>query len=145
MFKSLVYVAAVAFAAGLPTVSNAAPAARNYAGIIPQGSNMLMVFANPVAGKEAEFADWYETHMNAMAKLPGMVRIQRLQAVSRQGRPDAAFGYSVLYEYTGDANEMHQRIQAAVKDGKVASPDPRYVAKYDSMVYRAVTPGVVSK
>jgi hypothetical protein len=38
---------------------------------------------------------------------------------------------------------QQQRIQRAVKENKVESPDPRCVAKYDSMVYEAISPGVV--
>jgi hypothetical protein len=142
MPKLKVFAAALALTASIPLMAAAAPAAHNYAGVVPQGSKFLMVFANPVPGKETEFAAWYEKHMHDMIKLPGFVRIQRFQAVKREGRPDPAYGFLVLYEYSGDANVQHQRIQQAVKEGKVASPDPRYVAKYDSMVYEAISPGV---
>jgi hypothetical protein len=142
MSKLKLCAATLALALAIPATVSAAPAPRNYAGVVPQGSNFLMVFANPVPGKETEFAAWYEKHMRDMIKLPGFVRIQRFQAAMREGRPDPAFGFLVLYEYSGDPNIQHQRIQEAVKQGRVESPDPRYVAKYDSMVYRAISPGV---
>ena len=36
-----------------------------------------------------------------------------------------------------------QRFQQAVKEGRVESPDPRDVAQCDSLVYEAISPGVV--
>ena len=145
MSKLKVLAAAFAMAVSIPAMASAAPAPRDYAGLTPEGSNVLMVFANPVPGKETEFAAWYQKHMTDMIKLPGFVRIQRFQAVSREGRPDPTFGFLVLYEYRGDADVQHQRIQAAVQEGRVESPDPRYVAKFDSMVYTAISSGVSSQ
>jgi hypothetical protein len=140
--KLNLFAAALALAVTLPASVLAAPAPRAYAGVVPEGSSLMMVFANPVAGQETAFAAWYENHMREMAKLPGFVRIQRFQATSRQGRPDPAFGFVVLYEFSGDAEKVLGQIPVAVREGRMSAPDPRYVAKTETMVYRAVTPGV---
>ena len=112
-------------------------------GLVPQGNCIFLVFANAVEGKDAEFNIWYDAHAAAITKLPGYVRSQRFIRQSRAGKPDPAFGYVTMYEFSGDPDTVIGGVGKAVKDGLVKSPDPTIVAKLESMVYKASQPGFV--
>ncbi len=78
-------------------------------------TDLFLVFTNPVAGREADFNDWYErTHIREVLAVPGVVSAQRYQVAPMEtpeleGAPSPAppeHGYLVLYELDRDANEV---------------------------------------
>jgi len=85
---------------------------------------VMLVFANPVPGREAEFNDWYtNTHMGDLLQLQGWVGAQRYRIVTTvQPRPTAAgyqHGYVILWDLEEtDANTGLARITAAIAGGK---------------------------
>lgn len=127
--------------AALPLLAAAPAQAHDQVGLVANGNNILFVFANVVEGQEAEFNTWYDKHMQQIMKLPGFVRCQRLLMQSRAGKTDPAFRYVVLYEFKGDPDAVMAALGPAVKEGRLMAPDPRYVLKTESMVYKAIQPG----
>jgi hypothetical protein len=69
-------------------------------------THYLMVLADPVAGREAEFNDWYDNrHLAQVLELDGFVSAQRFR-LGQQKPPagEAASGYLAIYEMeTADA------------------------------------------
>lgn len=107
---------------------------------IASGHNIFMVFANPIEGQDAGFNDWYDRHAKAVVQLPGFLKVQRFRMQPREGRVDPRFRYVIIYEVSGDPSAVHVRIADAVRAGKVESPDKRYVAEFEAMVYGPITP-----
>ncbi len=100
-------------------------------GFVSADSKLLVVFANPGEGKDAEFNVWYDKHMQDFMKLPNFVRVQKFKMLSRKGRPDPAFKYLFLFEFKGDQDASFAQIQAAMKNGGLDVADPTVVAKVD--------------
>ena len=85
---------------------------------------VMLVFANPIPGKEAEFNDWYtNTHMGDLVQLQGWMGAQRFRIVTNvQPRPSAAgytHGYLIIWDLEEtDANAALGRMTAAIGGGK---------------------------
>lgn len=136
--------AAAALALATAAAAPAAKPAAERVGIVPEGTNIMFVFANAVPGQEAEFNTWYNTHMQAIMKLPGFVRCQRFEMQPRKGKADPAFRYVILYEFNGDPDTVIAALGPAVKEGRLQAPDPRYVLKTEGSVYKAIQPGFLA-
>jgi hypothetical protein len=84
----------------------------------------MLVFANPIPGKEAEFNDWYtNTHMGDLVQLQGWMGAQRFRIVTNvQPRPSVAgytHGYLIIWDLEEtDANAALGRMTAAIAGGK---------------------------
>lgn len=123
MSKSLLLVIFALIAAPLPGQwSIGAPGKREG----PPGKHryVMLVFANPIPGREAEFNDWYtNTHMGDLLQLQGWVGAQRFRIVTNvQPRPSAAgymHGYLIIWELEEtDAATALGRMTAAISGGK---------------------------
>jgi hypothetical protein len=85
---------------------------------------VMLVFANPIPGKEAEFNDWYtNTHMGDLVQLQGWMGAQRFRLVTNvQPRPSQAgytHGYLIIWDLEEtDANAALGRMTAAIAGGK---------------------------
>jgi hypothetical protein len=106
-------------------------------GFVAADSKLLVVFANPGEGKEAEFNVWYDKHMQDFMKFPNFVRVQKFKMLARKGRPDPAYKYMFLFEFKGDQDESFAQIQAAMKNGGLDVADPKVVAKIEGSNYGA--------
>jgi hypothetical protein len=122
----------------VPAAAQAAPA---QAGLVPEDSKLLVVFANPVPGQEAGFDAWYDQHMREFMRFPNFVRVQKFRMLSRKGRPDPKFRYMFLFEFKGDQDESFAQIQAALKDGRLQMTDKTVVGEIEGMNYAADGPG----
>jgi hypothetical protein len=112
-------------------------------GLVAQDSKLLVLYANPVEGKETEFLAWYDQHMKDFMKFPNFVKVQRFKMLSRTGRPDPEFKYMFLFEFKGDQNESFAQTQQAIKDGKLPLPPKEIVAKLSASNYGADNEGYV--
>lgn len=66
-------------------------------------SHVLMVMSNPVAGREDEYNEWYDTvHLGEVLQVPGFVAARRYAAgpAVRGGAPP--YGYLSIYEIEAD-------------------------------------------
>lgn len=73
----------------------------------------IIVMSNAVAGREAEFNEWYtKTHILDLLKCPGVVSAQRFKTVESQS-PNAAQRYMARYEVeTSDLAATMAEIQS---------------------------------
>jgi hypothetical protein len=100
---------------GAPGKREAAPGKHRY---------IMLVFANPIPGREAEFNDWYtNTHMGDLVQLQGWMGAQRFRIVTNvQPRPSAAgywHGYLIIWDLEEtEANAALSRMTAAIAGGK---------------------------
>jgi hypothetical protein len=78
------------------------------------GKYRLIVFTEPVAGREAEFNDWYNNqHLSDVVAVPGFVAGQRFRLVQPCGG-EFKQRYLAIYEiesedYAGAVQEMMSR------------------------------------
>jgi len=85
---------------------------------------VMLVFANPIPGREAEFNDWYtNTHMGDLVQLQGWIGAQRFRIVTTvQPRPTSAgygHGYLIIWDLEEtEANAALSRMTAAIAGGK---------------------------
>jgi hypothetical protein len=85
---------------------------------------IMLVFANPIPGREAEFNDWYtNTHMGDLVQLQGWMGAQRFRIVTNvQPRLSGAgygHGYLIIWDLEDtDANPALARMTAAISGGK---------------------------
>jgi hypothetical protein len=79
--------------------------------------NLLLVFSNPVDGREEEFNEWYtHHHLDEILAIDGFVLAQRFRladAAMTRDTPDAPYRYLALYEVAPGALE---RADAALFD-----------------------------
>jgi hypothetical protein len=145
MMKSLAALcAAAAVTIAVPAAAKQDSRAKT-AEMVPVGNNVMMVMANPVPGKDAEFNSWYDGHIRDIMKLPGMIRAQRFKMLSRTGRPDPAFSYIILYEFTGSQDAITAAMGTAAKEGRLAIPDKAFVLKTEASTWNAYMPGFIAK
>ncbi|MET0988116.1 MAG: hypothetical protein ABW034_22185 [Steroidobacteraceae bacterium] len=57
----------------------------------------FVVFLNPIAGKEAEYDAWYDTHIREVAALDGVLSAQRFAMSQTQMHPQQ-YKYAAIYE-----------------------------------------------
>ena len=63
----------------------------------------IIVLSNPVAGREAEFNEWYaKPHIPDVLKCPGVVTAQRFRRVDSRSSPNATHKYVARYEVETD-------------------------------------------
>ena len=88
-----------------------------------------LVFSNPVAGKEDEFNEWYDTtHLPEVLATPGMRAAQRFRLLETEMThnsvlPTPAHRYLLVYEMEGDVEAVMGRIQEAALSGAMQMSD----------------------
>lgn len=94
---------------------------------------VLVVLSNPVAGREAEFNDWYSNqHLADVLKVPGFLSAQRFQLGMEEG--DAAWKYLAIYEF--EANDPAESLAALT--ARAGSPEMVISQAMDMQAYSAV-------
>ncbi len=88
-----------------------------------------VVFSNPVAGKEDEFNQWYDTvHIPELLTVPGMLSATRYALHEAaiyhvQGGVVPDHTYMCIYEIEGDVDAIMGKIRQAVADGRIHMSD----------------------
>ena len=60
---------------------------------------LFVVRSNPIAGREADFNDWYsQVHLPEVLQIDGFLSAQRFRLNDTQMVPGQSFGYMALYE-----------------------------------------------
>lgn len=75
----------------------------------------LIVFTNPVAGREDEYNSWYtDTHLGDVLKIPGIVGAQRFRVAEHQRDPGPhPWQYLAIYECdTDDVRSVIAELKA---------------------------------
>ena len=105
-------------------------------------SSLYVVQANPVAGKEREFEQWYDNqHLQDVIDLPGFVAARRYVRSATQ-REQRALEYHyqslALYEFDGDPRPGLDALTTALANGMELSPalGDRIAVVYDQVSER---------
>jgi hypothetical protein len=116
------------------------------AAAVPAETHYLFVFANPVAGHEAEFNQEYdETHAPDVVSIPGFVSAQRYVYADHQLREVALKKPSYLVVYKIVANDLgavFAEIGQRMKDGRTRPQkwvDPK---SFQNFTYRVSRPTI---
>ena len=86
----------------------------------------LLVFSDPVAGREAEDHKWYaETHLPELLTLPGFVGARRLSRADEgvAGFPGCPQGNVAMYELDGDGEKAIEAMMSASASGELHMSD----------------------
>jgi hypothetical protein len=98
----------------------------------------MLVFTDPVAGREAEYADWYEhTHLPELLALPGFIAAQRW-AKSGTGPavgPACGHGNLAIYELEGDGEKGMAAMMEATTSGALHMSDALDMANVTLWVF----------
>ncbi len=82
----------------------------------------LLVFSNPVAGRESDYNQWYDdVHLAEVAALPGVASAQRFR--QSQVGPQGTFGHLAIYELDGDPADVLAALSAGIADGSIKMSD----------------------
>jgi hypothetical protein len=119
------------------------------------GKNLFLVFTNPVAGKEAEFDDWYnQTHVPDVLDVPGVVSAQRYEVAPVEtpelegvpSPPPPAHTNLAVYELDRDANEVMADFLGRLTSGAMGLSESLDLGSVALSVWRPLgprRPGVV--
>ncbi|MQY31246.1 DUF4286 family protein [Nocardia aurantia] len=88
---------------------------------------LYLVFSNPVAGRDDDFDEWYDTvHVPEVVATPGMVSARRYTVLDTEmsrlaGAP--AHRYLVVYEMDDDPDVVMAKVRAQVATGTMTMHD----------------------
>lgn len=108
------------------------------------GNSYLLVFINPVEGKEQEFNDWYTNiHIHEVCQVKGVLSAQRFRLHKTQLMADQPYKYVAIYGLEhGKETEAVNNLNAATPSMNMAP-----VAQFDlagSMVIESISDLVLS-
>ncbi len=102
---------------------------------------IMMVYTNPVEGKEDEYNEWYSNvHLSEVLGLPGFVGAQRFELTdpSAQGAPPHK--YLAVYELeTDDPNKPSEALNAALVAGELNMSDALDMSNPASAIYGPIS------
>jgi hypothetical protein len=84
-------------------------------------NHLMLVFSNPIEGKEAEFNAWYEgTHIPEMLGTPGVVAAQRYETAQVEGIPTPPQKYLAVYELGDDPTKVMAAVNERGQSGAIS-------------------------
>jgi hypothetical protein len=94
----------------------------------------LLVFTNPVEGKEEGFHDWYDNvHVPDCLRTDGFVAVRRYEVAGEQADTSRLNGaqdtsrpsqrYLAAWELEGDLNEIFRNVGREIKSGRLRMSD----------------------
>ncbi len=103
----------------------------------------LVVMSNPLPGREAEFAQWYqEVHLPEMVALEGFVSARRYRHERTLGDRDA-WSHLAIYEIeTDDIDRVMNGLMTVAEGGQLAMSEAIDRANSYAVVYEASDPVV---
>lgn len=108
---------------------------------------LMMVYTNPVEGREADYNEWYNNvHLGEVLQLPGFVAAQRFAV---EPDPSAADGpahkYLAIYELeTDDPQKPVAAINDALVKGELTMSDAVSMSDPASAIYGPVSDRMTS-
>jgi hypothetical protein len=97
-------------------------------------THKMLVFSNPIEGREAEFNTWYEEiHIPEVLGTPGIVAAQRFELSKGQlpPAPTPPAHYLAVYDIDGDPAEAFAAMVERGKSGEISrgeATDPTSVS-----------------
>ena len=101
----------------------------------------LVVFSNPVEGREDEYNDWYtNTHLHDVMKIPGFVAARRFKLSDGQLPVDTPYKYMAIYEIEADdiKSSLDALIQAST-DGSMEISSTLDMSNLASWAFTPIT------
>lgn len=91
-------------------------------------SALWIVLTNPVAGREAEYNEWYDgRHVRDTLAIPGFLSARRYRVTATEGPEDAGWAYLALYRM--DLERAAEALaEAAARAGGPKMPNPGMLA-----------------
>lgn len=112
------------------------------AGLAGKDRKFLIVLANAGEGKDKEFNEYYDSHVQDYLRyLPMMQRAQRFRVVSRSSKGDPEHKYAIVYEYTGSQHDMARAVRKSISSGEMKLNAPGVVAKIQGNDYEPLDQG----
>ncbi|MEQ8719131.1 MAG: DUF4286 family protein [Acidimicrobiales bacterium] len=107
----------------------------------------LLVFSNPVAGREDEFNDWYDNrHLHDVVAVHGVHAARRFELVDSpmaHGGPSPHM-YLAVYEFDGDLDAIAADMGARSEDGRMPVSDSYDVSTTISSLWAPRGPAVLA-
>jgi len=105
----------------------------------------LIVFSNPVAGREDEYDDWYShRHLGDVLPLPGFRSAQRFKLA--QNEPAAPWKCLAIYEFEADdPAEAVNALTARAETPEMFISDATDLRAYAVAPWAAITENMFSK
>jgi len=98
--------------------------------------SVLVVFSNPVAGREDEYNEWYDnTHIPEVAAVPGVTSATRFNPAVAD--PSGSHGYLALYELDRPGDEVMAELGVRMGDGRINMSDSLDMATIDMKIWTA--------
>jgi hypothetical protein len=91
-------------------------------GVSMTGRHILLVYSNPVEGREDEYNDWYDrVHLSETLKVPGIDTARRYTLVNPGSTQPgtATHKYLAIYELTGDPEEVMTEMSRRLGTGEI--------------------------
>lgn len=88
------------------------------------GNKQFLVFSNPVAGKEAEYNEWYDAvHLPDVLKVPGVCGAQRYELANLDPNNEPAHRYLAIYELDGEPADVMAGLMSRVGTPEMTMSD----------------------
>jgi hypothetical protein len=104
------------------------------------GHYQLLVFSNPVEGREQEYNDWYTNrHIHDIVKLPGFVSAQRFEV-----KGEAPHRYLAIYDMEcADPLATYDELVGLAGSDAVPMSDALDLAGSQALIYEPISGKVV--
>ena len=105
------------------------------------GTKYLLVFSNPVKGKEQEYNEWYTNkHLHDVLTVKGFTAAQRFKLVEDQMSDDNPYKYMAIYEIEGeDVKESLDALADAAAKGKMEISSSLDIQSLANWVFTPIT------
>lgn len=98
----------------------------------------MVVFSQPVEGRDAEYVDWYEnTHLREVCQLEGVLSARRY-SLARNMSEREAHPYMTIYDIeSDDIDSVLAELQASGADGRMIMSDSLDLETVFPLVFEA--------
>lgn len=101
----------------------------------------MLVFSNPVAGREDEYNEWYDNvHLREVVDIDGIQAARRYRLADSQVQPEQAHRYLAIYEV--DSGNVEAAIRNLLGGRGMQMSDALDLTTAKVAVYRSIGPEV---
>lgn len=105
---------------------------------VPTSDYLLMVFAAPTSGKQAEFDRWYLNHLRQFVAIPGVKSAKRFSILTMGSVGAPLLPSLALYDIEGSkVTLLDAEVERRMKDGRITHSD---AVDYDGIVSLKMKP-----
>ena len=98
--------------------------------------SLLVVYSNPVEGREDEYNEWYDhTHLGEVCAVPGITGAARYSLGADD--PAAPHRYLAIYNLEGDTDAIQAELMERVGSGAINMSDALDMSTISMVVWNA--------